>query len=369
MFWLKSPLYTILILWIEHFHIPTNPGPENWSVSWWPGSSVFFQVKTFHFLPLYLHPPKKSYQSDPRVWAANLGAFSCATLVITNVPPFLALLNLVSKNVNDLGTKVGFSGSFWKVSGIRQLKRQAFSSIKHCHINFVVNHRDYLRGTSKEHSTVPRSVFFGAMVPIQRGGTSSGAQEISQWWRREMMEISRSKAPKATWFPTTIVFSIIFRENPKSSNRGLLAMCHGCYLNISQCLFHDFSLNWRIETTERNTPVKLQTWKCTHEAPPKNYQFPLPSLLEKVNIIPLTSWIDGMNPLQKVAMCIWRNYCWWFRNPAVTRVLIPSNRWLGMGFLKHQQYVTMSHTWGWWNIGEIDLTVGYWPWSDHAGGG
>ena len=188
MFWLKSPLYTILILWIEHFHIPTNPGPENWSVSWWPGSSVFFQVKTFHFLPLYLHPPKKSYQSDPRVWAANLGAFSCATLVITNVPPFLALLNLVSKNVNDLGTKVGFSGSFWKVSGIRQLKRQAFSSIKHCHINFVVNHRDYLRGTSKEHSTVPRSVFLVQWYRFNGEGRQAVRKKYlngggGRWWK------------------------------------------------------------------------------------------------------------------------------------------------------------------------------------------
>jgi len=119
-----------------------------------------------------------------------IGHYQCTSV--------FGLLNLVSKNVNDLGTKVGFSGSFWKVSGIRQLKRQAFSSIKHCHINFVVNHRDYLRGTSKEHSTVPRSVFFWCNGADSTGRDIGDAQEISQWWRREVMEISRSKTPKAT---------------------------------------------------------------------------------------------------------------------------------------------------------------------------
>ena len=38
------------------------------------------------------------------------------------------------------------------------------------------------------------------------------------------------------------------------------------------------------------------------------------------------------------------SYCWWFRNfswygkyPIINRVLAPSNRWLAMGFLIHQQ--------------------------------
>lgn len=60
---------------------------------------------------------------------------------------------------------------------------------------------------------------------------------------------------------------------------------------------------WIEITTERHkypleTPTKVEV--RGQEALQKTHQFPLPSLLEKVNKISLPIWIDGMNPVKKL---------------------------------------------------------------------
>ena len=128
--YIKSPLYTIPILWIEHFH-QTNPGRENWSVFGWPRSSVFFQVKTFHFVLPYLHPKKQQPGSlTPRVWA-NLGSQLRQGFWKTSV--FLACWTWSVKMSWE--PRLAFTESFWNASP----KCQMFQALL-CHINFVVNH-------------------------------------------------------------------------------------------------------------------------------------------------------------------------------------------------------------------------------------
>ena len=64
------------------------------------------------------------------------------------------------------------------------------------------------------------------------------------------------------------------------------------------------------------------------------------------------SWFLAHHHHDDHLLCSW--YCWYFRNPAhqlrlvvypiIYRVLPPSKRWLGMGFLNHQQYLVKFST-------------------------